>query len=338
MRKIVCFLSAMMLLLSLCSVALAQSFAPGSLAIDTTEIDGKERFTLESYPEIWMSAFTAKDILEGKKKNPPRFLHVSPPQNTLPTVIGLDRVAFVSDEEGLTYYYYLFKVRSFRVFLQNVPEERVIADAKDQQLAIYVGEENHRIYALLTLPESEFGEKGKLEINITDHTGTRSQAELERLMQEELGRVQRQMSFEVLDQFWCQGVYTTANLSYYNGSLRALVDLSDLIVERMDGASNLKCKFLTEEGKAKDLFLRLDTYSYAHHHHQSEEKTEEVTLADGTVWRVFPTKTRCYAGREIADASLGGVPVYLTVEAEASPDAFAELLEAWSGSIQVTAP
>lgn len=324
MKKTVLFFLLCSFLVSLASFSLADpepAPAVGSLTI--TPVEGSQSFTVASYPDIYLTPNNTEKIIKGEsKRDKPVFLHFLPPEGALPTSFGAARASFTNEEEGLSYYYYVKSRARFNSYLNGIKDQFIIADGKDEIAAIYLGNEDHRAYALISLPGKEFTELGRIDVALADHTGQRSREELVDLIEDEVSRLLIDMCFVELDRYWSDGAYASVQLRAEEDDVRATVDTADLIVMGMDSPASLRYKARTEDGKLREVNVRLSPYSYAYVDHGEKRPSSEYTLADGTQGRVITYKGTSYAGFPVLDAaSYGGGPLFLTFEMEVSSEA-----------------
>lgn len=198
---------------------------------------------------------------------------------------------------------------------------------------MYYSDDNHRVFGLIHLPEDLYEETSKLEINITDHTESRSREELEGLIRAEVERLQEQAQFVRLEKYWSEGAVDNAELRIYEEPVSVTIRTTGLIVEKMDGSTSLRCKARTADGTAKSILFRLDPYSHAHY---NADKSVDYTMPDGTVIKTYSVGGRTYAGIPVLDvARYGGGPLYLTIDMETSQDALSANLAELYACVEV---
>lgn len=329
MKRAVAFLLTALMALSLAPLALAEPPAPESLHIAYENTDGDGCFSLETYPQVYLTIHPADKIIAGgSKKYPATFLYFLPPEGALPVAFSPNRAVFTVPDQQLTYYYYVQPRGRFNNYLNQVNKDDIIADGKDDLAAIYLGNEDHRAYALLALPGKTFSELGRLNLTIADHTGSRSREELTELVEDEAGRLLIDMTFDKQEAYWSEGAYTTAELTAEDDPVKATLDARGLILDTLYGPAALRYRLRTPEDKIRDVTVKLDPLSYAHLDHGEKITALDYTLADGTRGKILTYKGKNYAGFPVLEqASYGGGPLYLTFEMSVSEDEFPAMLE-----------
>lgn len=334
MKKPILFFLLFVLALSSCPFALAETTsAPvsGSLVLSITDgVENVNAFTAESYPGVYLTPYDTEKIIKGEsKRNKPIFLHFMPPEGALPVSFGPARIVFTNTNAGVSYYYYVKSRARFGTYLNGVKDEFIIANGKDEIAAIYLGNEDHRAYALVSLPGKEFSELGRIDIAIADHTGQRSREDLIELIEAEVSRLLIDMHFVELDRYWSDGTYASVELQAEEDPVRAIVDTTGLVIMGVDSTSSLRYKMRNDDGKVREVNVKLSPYSYAHVDHGAKYPSSEHTLSDGTKGRVITYKGVSYAGFPLLDiANYGGGPLYLTFAMEVSSESdFLPLLE-----------
>lgn len=314
MKKLVALLLAALMALGL-GAALADAPAAGSLTVENTTIRGNTTWTLESYPEIWLTPIFNEYIIEGKdaEKYPPKFLCFAPPEGALPYEFDTDDAAFLNHDTLMSYGYYVADRASFELFLEKAEKENILADGSGG-VAMFTQPDNRRARAMISL-EEQYGGTAKLEILMYDNTGDMKAEELAAAIQAETERVQSTMRMEDLEGYWSKEVYASVQLYYsflkvgvqVNTSAMTLVNVEDRKLEAMENV----------DGKAVETKIEIVDYT-------SDEVTDE-TLADGTPYIRKTYDSFSYGYFEIGESR--DKPVYVSICIDGEPEGFAEKLE-----------
>lgn len=303
---------------SLLALVLAWTLTPWALAEQNVvyqETEGLSGYTVESYPEAWITAYKVKNILEGKKRNPPAFLHIVPPQGAVPRLFDWDRAMFWVPQTQMSYTYLVEDPSLLKNFLKYANEKKIVDEGKDKMKAIYLGNENHRIYGLLTLPDTYYSEHAKLKVHIADLTQTMSDDALIQAMNEEILRLQGALTFETLEKYWSQDQVNQVQITLPEANALMQVETKGLVVLGAN-ENNLNCMYMNEAGKAKTLAFRLDLYSFPHR----QEKAADLTLG-GVEAKVYSKSGHHSVALPLGDvAGMEGMTLYLLLEIEAGDD------------------
>ena len=316
MKRTLCAL--LILALCLASVAMAQAPAAGSLRAEKQTIDGNSSWTPESYPEIWLTPFSAQYIIEGRdsERYPANFVCFAPPEGTAPRHIAHDIVSVLDFDTLFAYTYAAYDRHSYELFLEKAEEEEyILADGSDG-VAIYVMPSRWgRGRAMIDL-KPYFGGTAKLTIEIYDNAGDDlSVEELGKLIQDEASRVLGAMELVELDRFWSQGVFSSVDLFNRSG-VSITVDTADMTITRLED-NKLKNQVLVD-GAVRETEIGLSS--------PFGEEVEEHTLADGTPYIRDTWDYWSYAYFFIQEGRSGG-EVYLQIKIGVPPEAFAAELE-----------
>lgn len=321
-------LLALCLVIGLAGTGHAQAPAADSLNAVYESVRGNASFSAETYPEIWITPIFSEHILLAKEKYPPHFLRIAPPEATLPMEFNYDSAVFIDHDLLLVYSYYAYDRASFELFLEKAEPENTLSDGSDG-VAMYVVPDSRRARAMIDISE-HFDNTPKLEIIISDYTGDLDAEDLQALIEEETARVRDNMEFVALDDFWSADAYASVQLHARNDPYLVTVDTAGMTIvkleenalnaQRADGNSVSKTKVIVED------------YSYAA---GKEGENATLTLADGTEWIVYNSDYTGYASRLLTDSGKYDRSLYLTIQIDAAPDAFAEALEAMAARVTV---
>jgi len=301
-------------LLGLASVALTEAPAAGSLKAVQQTIRGNSSWTPESYPEIWITPIFAEYIIDGNERYPAHFLRFAPPEGTAPLRIDYDYANVIDFDTLLQYSYQAFSRMSFEKFLERAEEGDLLADGSDG-VALYVLADNRRGRAMIDL-EAYFGDAAMLSIEIYDHTGDLSGAELGALIQGEAARVQGALQFEALDHYWTQGVFSSVAL--YDGyeKVSVTVDTSGMTLIGLQDDKLTSRALVDGDGRTTEISLGSLLW---------EDEVEDKALADGTPYKLRITEYSSHAFFKLAGKNRD---VYLCIKIETPPEGFAAELEA----------
>lgn len=316
-------LLALLMALVLAMPVLADAPAAGSLTMTQETVRNNTSFTLESYPEIWITPYFDEHIIVGLADYPPVFMRFSPPEGTMPMEFDYDSAAFIDHENLLVYSYYAYDRASFEVFLEKAAAENTVADGSDG-IAIYANPDARLGRALIDIKDV-FGKTSKLEIIVNDYNRDATSETLLQMIEAETARVMDSMTVETLDGYWSADVFASVELADNSGPVTAIVDVSGYTMTKVD-ESELTLKEKATERSAGKTRIQLDDYAYV----LSKEETEGMTLADGSEWLVYIWELGGYASRVVAEEGRYG-PVYLTINIDTEPDSFIEKVEElWS--------
>ncbi|MCL2544490.1 MAG: hypothetical protein FWE77_01080 [Clostridia bacterium] len=316
MKRTLSTLLILALCLCLASAVAAQAPAAGSLRAEKQTIRGNTSFTPASYPEIWLTPFSAQYIVEGRdsERYPANFLRFAPPEGTAPLRIESDSASLIDFNTLFQYSYEAVNRYAFELFLERAEEEHILADGADG-VAVYVIPGNRRGRALIDLKEF-FGGTSKLWIEIYDHTGDLSGEELGQLIQEEVARVQGGMELVELDRFWSQGVFASVELFSDFDKVTVTVDTSGMTLTRIrdDKLETYDLK----DGGAYSTEISIGSLMW-------EDEVEDRELADGTPYKLRASEYSGHAFFFIQEGRYSDV--YLVIRIGVSPEEFAAELE-----------
>lgn len=328
MRKILASLLALMML-TVSAAALAAAPAAGSLSVTYESVRGNASFTVESYPEIWITPIFDQHIIAGNEKYPPHFLRFPLPEGTAALEFETDSVALIDHENLLVYSYYAYDRASFEVFLEKAEPDYTIADGTDG-VAMYIRPDVRRAYGMIDI-KPDFGNTSKLQIIIDDFTRDITEDTLRALIEAEAERIQATMQLEKLDAYWSTDVFSTIDLRG-ESELGVTVDASGLAVTKVEENKLVYMKKIDDRNVEKTE-IAIDGYSYVDSREESEVATHK--MADGTEWRVYTSEVTGYAHLTLLEEGKYG-PVYLTVKIDGTPDTFIDKLEAAYGRTTIS--
>lgn len=326
------------LLLSVNAVALAEKPAADSLKAEIQSIRGNRSFTLESYPDMWLTPFYVSSMLEGNEKNPPVFVKIPAREGSSVVEFDYEDCYYVDFDTLVGYYYYVEDDYPFETFLKKVEDDtNIIKDGSDGD-ALYLSPDRNRAYALITLEGDALPKFTRLYIQLTDNTRDMKAADLQAAIEEEIARIKDAYTVETLDGYWSEGVYATVQLQARNDDVSLSINTSGLTIVQLED-DTLETIRVEKNDKdrlsSEDTEIALDTYSYVF---ADGNTAYDLTLEDGTVFTAFNTDYTGYAALPVlAEAKYGsGDPLYLTIQIDCAPEDFPKMLEEIYGRITVT--
>ena len=327
MKKTISVLLALCLMLT-AGMVVAESPEAGSLNVERVSIRGNASWTKESYPEIWITPVFAEYIIKGNEKYPAHFLHFAPPEGALPTSFAYDEAVFLDHDILAAYYYFAYDRHAFELFLEKADPEFILEDGSDG-VAMYISPDSRRARALIDISDN-FGGTAKLEIVFDDYSRDITTEQLTGYIQAEVERVQAAMTFVELDQYWSEGVFGAVELHAGNDPVSVLLDAASLTIVSLK-ESKLKAQELVD-GDVRSIELALDSYSYVY---SNEEEAEDITLSDGTEWKIYHTGYTGYAVFVVMEVAKYDRPLYLTVQSDCAPEDFVDVLEAINSLVTI---
>lgn len=325
MRKIVLAVCAVLLAMAVSVAAIAEE-NPAALNAKLESVRGNTTYTYESYPEIWITPYFSEHIMKGLEDYPPHFLRIPLPEDAVMVEFSYDDVYLLNHDTLISYGYYAYSRASFEVFLEDIPEENIIADGSDGP-AIYVQPDRRRAHAMIDIKDT-FGKTAKLEIAVYDNGGDLSEAALSELISSEAQRVIDALTYVEIDGFWSESVYGSVELCARYEAPRATIDTTDMTLISL---KDYKAMFLNlTDDTLYSTEISLETYSYPEN---QEDATEEL-LSDGTAYKSYLTDYTGYASFMIGEGKSG--PVYLNIKISAEPDVFPAMMEEVYQRVSVT--
>lgn len=329
MKKFSALFLALLLALTF-TFALADAPEKGSLSITHRQVVGNYTFTLESYPEVWISPIFYQYIVEGKEDYPAHFLRFPLPDGATATEFGYDDCYAINFDTMLSYGYYAYDRMSFEVFLEKAEEGSIIADGSEG-VAMYVNSDSRRAYGMIDIKE-QFGKTSRLVIEIYDHSGNLSQDARKEQIVSEVARVQASMAVEELTGYWSEGVFATVELYESRDPITALVDTSSMTLYDVDD-STLKAVRL-EDGKSKETQIAIDSNPFALYKQEQGEETWEANI-DGRDFTLYHGGLKGYACTLLMEEGRSGKQ-YLIIEIEGDQETFEAMVKETFALITVT--
>lgn len=328
MKRLTACMMALCLLLCAAS-AFAQAPAAGSLTATLESVRGNTSFTVESYPEIWITPIYAEYILQGKEDYPPDFLTFAPPEGAVPMEFSYDEALFINHDTLMLYAYYAYDRASFELFLEKAEPENTLADGSDG-VAIFVIPDSRRARALVDISEY-FDKTPKLEIILDDYSRDITTDQLTEMIQAEVDRVMSAMTLVTLDGYWSTDAYASVELTADSDPYTATVDATGLTMVKLE-SKRLEFQAAVEKSVEKTE-IALDTYAYVY---SKEDEMQPLTLSDGSEWVIYNTDYTGYAARIITEEGKHDRTLYLTIKIDCAPEAFPDLLDAMNARITIT--
>ena len=317
MKKFTAAVLALVLVLALTLPVLAEGKAP--LNVEREVIRGNSSWTKESYPEVWLTPYFAEYVIEGKEDYPPVFLNFPPPEGASPLSFDPDDAAFLDHDTLMGYYYSVTDRYSFEVFLEDVPEERIIKDGSDG-VAMFVVEDSRRAKGLIDI-KKDFGKTAKMMVELYDHSGSLSDEKKSEALQAEMERLLATMKAVTLEEYWSKDAFGTVQLYVDRQDIVAEVDASGLIVTKID-ENEIVFMGKNAAGKVEESEIRLDSYSYANSKEEGGEPTTRETMADGREFLVFNTDYTGYAASVVIEKDRYDRPLFIAIDGDSAPAEF----------------
>lgn len=294
------------------------ALAEGAIDAKVQTVRGNASLTVESYPEARITPVYVDYIISRYKPEeyPARFLRFAPPEGATALEFRYDESQFVVFDTLVQYSYFAYDRASFELFLEKAEVENIILDGSDG-VAIYFRPDNRRASAMIDIKE-QFGGTAKLQIEIYDHTGDLKADDLQKLITDEVKRVQAAMTVEDLDGYWSVGKYSSVELCDVRNDVTLNVNTDGWILTKLSDKRLVVTAPVEGSSTASDTEISIDSYLNA--------DAIDATLADGTEYKAYNTDYNGYAYFYLKDGKSFG-QVYLTIKLACAPDEFATKLE-----------
>ena len=326
MNKLLSILLIVMLALGMSCVALSEAPAANSLNAISENVRNNTSFTVESYPDVWITPVFAEYII-GKndpEKYPAKFLTFAPLEGTRLMDMRYDSVQMLDNDKLIVYNYFAYDRYAFELFLEKAEPGNIVKDGSDG-VAIYIQPDSRRGRALIDLKE-QFGGTSKMEIIVDSYDRDIKTDELQTMIEAETERVQTEMKLVDLEGYWSENVYQSITLIADRDPVSVTINTEGLTVVKLD-SNQLTTQAFVKERTVMETQIELDSYSYAYSKAEDgDEAAKDDTLADGTPYKVYNSDYSGYASFTLLEEGERGA-LYLTIQIGCTPDEFKQKLE-----------